>query len=86
MARNAVTQGTGSSILKLALKALFDYIVDNQYFMEVQINAAVHDEIVCTFPETLEEFPHVLEKIMEDAAAELCKKLPIPAEASVGDH
>ena len=46
----------------------------------------VHDEIVCDYPKELNEFPKVLETIMENAAAKYCKTLPIPAEASVGDH
>ena len=86
MARNAVTQGSGAVILKIALKNLFDYIIDNNYFNKIKIVAAVHDEIVCTFPEENKDFPKILEQTMENAAAVLVHKLPIPAEASVGNH
>lgn len=85
MALNGPTQGTGVNCLKLASYRLFKWIVDNNYFNKIKISALVHDEIVCEFPEELKEtFPKLLEQIMLEAAAEYCKKLPIPAEASVG--
>ena len=86
MARNAPTQGTGACIMKLAMTKLFRWIVDNGYFGKIHICCSVHDELVCDYPESVEEFPKTLEKIMEDAAAVFCKSLPIPAEASVGTH
>lgn len=86
MARNSVTQGTGAIILKRALTMLFNWIVDNNYFNIIQICIEVHDEINCYFPDTMPSFPKTLETIMEAAASEYCKTLPIPAEASVGDH
>lgn len=86
LARNSVTQGTGAIIMKTAMTNLFNWIVDNGYFGIVHICASVHDEICCDYPKTLEDFPKVLEGIMEQAAAKFCKSLPIPAEASVGDH
>lgn len=86
LARNVVTQGTGAIILKTAMTDLFNWIVDNGYFGIVHICVAVHDEINCDYPESLTEFPDVLEAIMENAAAKYCKSLPIPAEASIGDH
>ena len=84
MALNAPTQGTGCCCLKTAAKRLFDWVVDNGYFDKVKFCAFVHDEIVAEYPEKLEEFPVILEKIMEDSAAEFCKSLPVPADASVG--
>ena len=86
MARNSVTQGTGAVIMKDALTHLFNWIVDWGLFDKVHICAAVHDEIVCDFPEDLDYFPSKLEEIMEESAAKYCKSLPIPAEASVDDH
>lgn len=38
------------------------------------------------YPETLENFHEILVGKMEASAAKYCKKLPIPADASVGDH
>lgn len=86
MARNTPTQGTGACILKHAMTQLFNWIVLNNYFNKVHICCSVHDEIVCDYPETLTEFPNILESIMESSASVFCKSLPIPAEASVGTH
>lgn len=77
---------TGAIIMKTSLYNLFKWIVDNNLFGKVHICASVHDEICCDYPEELEQFPKVLETIMEKAAATYCKSLPIPAEASVGNH
>ena len=86
LARNVVTQGTGAIILKSAMTTLFNWIVDNNQFNKVHICVAVHDEINCDYPKEIEDFPNVLETIMEEAAAKYCKSLPIPAEASVASH
>ena len=86
MARNAVTQGTGAIIMKEAMTQLFNWIVDNKQFDKVHICCSVHDELCCDFPKELSNFPNILEKTMEEAAAKYCKSLPIPAEAEVSDH
>lgn len=86
LARNVVTQGTGAIILKTAMCNLFKWIVRNNLFDKVHICAAVHDELVCDFPEELKEFPNVLETTMEEAAAIYCKSLPIPAKGEVSNH
>lgn len=86
LARNVVTQGTGAIILKSAMTTLFNWIVDNGYFNIIHICVAVHDEINCDYPKEVENFPDILETIMEQAAAKYCKSLPIPAEAQVASH
>lgn len=86
MARNVVTQGTGAIIMKDAMTQLFNWIVDNNHFSKVEISASVHDEINCIYPEEIDNFPAILENIMESSAAKYCKSLPIPAEAEVSDH
>lgn len=86
MARNSPTQGTGATILKLACINLFKWILDNNLFGKVKLCALVHDEICCEFPKELTIFAKTLESIMEKAAAEYCKSLPIPAEASISNH
>ncbi len=83
MARNSPCQGTGAIIMKEAITQLFRWIILNNYFNKVHLCCCVHDEIVCDFPEELNEFPNILESIMEGAAAKYCKTLPIPAEAEV---
>ena len=84
LARNSVTQGTGAIIMKTAMTELFKWIILNNYFNVIHICASVHDEICCDYPKEVEDFPKVLEDIMEKAAAKYCKSLPIPSEASVG--
>lgn len=86
LARNSVTQGTGAIIMKTAMTWLFKWIIENGYFGIVHICASVHDEICCDYPKEIENFPTVLEDIMEKAAAKYCKSLPIPAEASVNSY
>lgn len=86
MALNGPTQGSGACIIKESACMLFDWIMDNNLFEKVNLCALVHDEIVCDYPEELQEFPQILEKLMQQAAAKYCKSLPIPAEAAVGDH
>lgn len=86
MARNAPTQGTGAIIMKSSMTSLFNWIVDNNYFGEIEISASIHDELNCIYPENVVEFPAVLEQIMEKAASLYCKSLPIPAEAEISDH
>ena len=85
-ARNVVTQGTGAIIMKDAMTALFNWIVDNNYFNKIHICCSVHDELVVDYPEYIVEVPNILTSIMEESASKYCKSLPIPAEASVGDH
>lgn len=78
---------TGACITKKACTDLFNWIIDNDYFDKIKIVCVVHDEIVCEFPESLKDsFPKTLESIMEKAADEYCKSVPIPAEAEVSDH
>lgn len=86
MALNAPTQGTGCVILKTAMYNLYRWIIKNNLFGKVKLCAAVHDELCVEYPETLTNFPQILENIMEKAASYYCKSLPIPAEASVGKY
>ena len=86
MALNGPTQGTGCTILKAAMTDLFNWVVDNGYFNKIKFCAFVHDEFDGEYPKELVDFPVIVSTIMEKAAAKYCKSLPIPAEASVGDH
>lgn len=65
---------------------LFYWIVKSGYFGKVEISASIHDELNCIYPEEISDFPAILEKIMENAAAMYCKSLPIPAVAEVADY
>ena len=87
MALNAPTQGSGIVILKIAMTDFFNWIVDNGYFKIVELSALVHDEANIIYPKELHDIaPHKLKECMESAAALVCTKLPIPAEASISDH
>ena len=86
MALNSVTQGTGSICLKDSMITLFNWIIDNGLFNKVKIVALVHDEACIEYPDTIVDFPKLLEETMEKSAAKYCKLLPVPAEASVGNH
>ena len=85
LALNSVTQGSGSVILKIAMINFFRWIVNNNYFGLVELAALVHDESNIIYPEYITEAPIMQKKCMEEAAALICTKLPIPAEAEIGD-
>jgi DNA polymerase I-like protein with 3'-5' exonuclease and polymerase domains len=86
LALNSVTQGSGIVILKIAMTNYFNWIVDNNYFGKIELAALVHDEADIIYPKEIEEAPKKLKQCMEEAAALICTKLPIPAEADIGDH
>lgn len=77
---------TGACILKDAVTQLFNWVIQNDLFGKVKFCAFVHDEICVEFPKEMEEFPKMLEKLMQESAAKFCKSLPIPAEAAVGEY
>jgi DNA polymerase I-like protein with 3'-5' exonuclease and polymerase domains len=85
-ALNSVTQRTGCIILKHAVTKFFRWIVDEGLFGKVMLSDLVHDEVVIEFPESMKDtVPAKLKQCMEESASEFCKKLPIPAEAEIGD-
>ena len=86
MARNVPCQGTAAIILKSAMINFFHWIVENNYFNIIKLCALVHDEACIEYPKTIKDVDKKLVSCMEEAAAKYCKSLPIPAEASVGDH
>lgn len=80
MALNGPTQGSGIVILKIAMRKFFEWILANGYFNKVKLCALVHDEAVIEFPKDIEDAPQVLKTCMEEAAALVCKSLPIPSK------
>lgn len=84
LALNAPTQGSGIIILKEAITNFFKYIVENKLFGIVLLCNLVHDEACIEYPNTMPEMAKILVKFMEEASAEYCSKLPIPAEDSTG--
>lgn len=84
MALNAPTQGSGIVILKIAMTNFFHWLVEQGYFGKVEIAALVHDESNVIFPEELKDIvPPMQQKCMEEAAALICTKLPIPAKPDI---
>lgn len=77
---------SGSVILKIAMTNFFNWIVDNGYFGIVEIAALVHDESNVIYPKDIPEVPEIQKRCMEEAAALVCTKLPIPAEAEIGTY
>ena len=87
MALNAPTQGSGIVILKIAMTNFFHWIVEQGYFGEVELASLVHDESNVIFPkELLDVVPKMQSKCMEEAAALICTKLPIPATPDVAGY
>jgi DNA polymerase-1 len=85
MALNAPTQGSGIVILKIAMTNFFHWIVRKGYFGKVEIASLVHDESNVIYPKELSDVPEMQQKCMEDAAALICTKLPIPAKPEIAD-
>ena len=83
MALNAPTQGSGIVILKMAMTNFFNWIVDSNYFGIVELASLVHDESNIIYPKDLSEVPLMQSKCMEEAAALVCTKLPIPAKPEI---
>ena len=84
---NYPIQGGSAIVLKQAVADLFDWVVDNGYFKIILFCVFVHDEICAECPsEMADSFSKTIERIMANASAKFYHKLPIPSEASVGDH
>ncbi len=85
MALNAPTQGSGAIIIKLAVTNFFKWLVLKDLFGIVLLCNMIHDEVVIEYPKEYEGIHLKLQKYMEEAADKLCKSLPIPAVASIGN-
>ena len=84
---NYPIQGGSAIVLKQAAADLFDWVVENGYFGKILFCVFVHDEIDCECPSELADiFSKVMQQIMQRAASIFYHRLPIPAEASTGDH
>ena len=84
---NYPIQGGSAIVLKQAAADLFEWIVKNNLFGIVLFCVFVHDEIDCECPKEYSELvSEKIKSIMEKAAGKFYKRLPIPAECSIGDH
>ena len=87
LALNSPTQGSGIVILKIAMRAFFKWIVNNNYFNKVLLCNLVHDEACIEYPINLkDEVVNSLKICMEKAASIICTKLPIPAKPETSTH
>lgn len=86
LALNVPTQSSGIIILKMAAAEFYKWIINNDLFEKVLICDLVHDEMVIEYPKEMPEVANILCKFMEDAAAKVCTKLPIPAKPEVSSH
>lgn len=86
MGLNSPTQGSGIIILKYAMTNFLRWIIENGLFGIVKIVNLVHDEACIEYPKTMPEIKDKLKEFMEEAASVFCTKLPIPAEAEVGEY
>ena len=83
---NSPTQGLGAIILKESQIRIFNWIVDNGYFGKILLCNLTHDECNWEYPNTITEFPKVVQSSMEETATKYCKSLPIPAEPTISGH
>lgn len=77
----------GAVVLKVACINWYKWVIDNGYWGKILLCNLTHDEMNTEFPEELKDtYPQIVAKIMKDAAAQFYHKLPIPAEAQVGEY
>ena len=80
---NTPVQGLGADILKLALARLVPALKD----YDCKILATVHDEIILEAKEDIaDKVAVILSDTMREAGEEFLKRVPIEAEASIGDN
>ena len=68
------------------MRKFFEWVLANGHFNTVKLCALVHDEAVIEYPATIADAPLMLKQCMEEAAALVCKSLPIPSVPESGDH
>ena len=84
---NYPIQGGGAILLKQAAADLFEWIVKHDCFGKILFCVFVHDELDCECPkEYANDFSKIMENIMSNAAKMYYRRLPIPAESSIGSH
>ena len=84
---NSPLQGAGACIFKIFNRAFFEWIIKNNLFGEVRFCVPAHDEINFECPEDkATEVAKVCESLMEEAGKPFCTKIPMPADAEIGDY
>jgi len=79
-AQNYPVQGCSAEVTKIAQVHLFKWIVENNYFNEVLLVNAVHDEILLECPKELSKMvAENLKRCMENAGNYYCKTIELKA-------
>ena len=79
---NTPVQGTGADLFKLALSRLPEALAGT----DARIIGTVHDEIILECPEqTAAKAADILSTVMVEAGIEFLTRVPVEAEASIGD-
>lgn len=83
---NYPCQGTGAVMFKTASIFLWEYLVKNNLLFKVKLCIPAHDEWNIEVPEDIAgEMTKVVKDCMSRAGSFFCSKLPMPADAEVGD-
>lgn len=83
---NYPMQATGAVMFKTASIFLWEYLVKNNLLFKVKLCVPAHDEWNIEVPESMtEEMTKVLKDCMSRAGNFFCNKIPMPADAEVGN-
>ena len=84
---NYPCQGTGAVMFKTASIFLWNYLIEHDLLFKVKLCIPAHDEWNIEVPDELaDEMTAVVQDCMSKAGTFFCRKLSMPADASVGLH
>ncbi len=88
MAINAPIQGTQADMIKISMKKIYDYLIDNKLTKDVHLLLQVHDELVFEVREDVvkkvaPKFKEIMENIIPE---DKLRGVPILAEVNVGEN
>lgn len=87
MAVNAPMQGTQADIIKIAMKKIDDYLIENKLEKDVYLLLQVHDELVFEIRKGKEDVIPKLKEIMESIMEGMeTRGIPLIADVMVGDN
>jgi DNA polymerase-1 len=88
MAINAPIQGTSADIIKIAMKKIDDFILENNLEKDVFLILQIHDELIYEIKENLVEefFPKIKEIMQNIISPEKISDVPIVVNVSVGQN
>jgi DNA polymerase-1 len=88
MAINAPIQGTQADIIKIAMKNVDNFLVENKLKDKVKLILQIHDEVIYEIEESfVDQVADEIKKIMEDAVSvDKTKGVPVVVEYKVGEN